>query len=109
MGNPEYDGRVWFLDYLRAFIVFLVVLYHAGWVYEQSADLPHRERTQCLFDTGGGPACGEASLQLGNVLLFPFTLRILPYGKDGIHYFDWRRRLGVELRGAQKIFAHIWM
>ena len=30
------ENRLFFLDNLRTFIIFLVVVYHAGWVYEES-------------------------------------------------------------------------
>jgi peptidoglycan/LPS O-acetylase OafA/YrhL len=32
-------NRIYFLDHLRTFIIFLVVCYHAGWVYESSGML----------------------------------------------------------------------
>ena len=32
-------NRIYFLDNLRAFIIFLVVWFHAGWVYESSGVL----------------------------------------------------------------------
>jgi peptidoglycan/LPS O-acetylase OafA/YrhL len=34
--NTGKENRLSFLDNLRTFIIFLVVLYHAGWVYERS-------------------------------------------------------------------------
>ena len=33
--NSE-KGRLYFLDHLRTFIIFLVVVYHSGWVFERS-------------------------------------------------------------------------
>ena len=30
-------ARIYFLDNLRTLIIFLVVLFHAGWVYESSS------------------------------------------------------------------------
>ena len=32
-------NRIYFLDNLRTFIIFLVVCYHTGWVYESSGVL----------------------------------------------------------------------
>ena len=34
--NTFKGSRIYFLDNLRTFIIFLVVLFHAGWVYESS-------------------------------------------------------------------------
>lgn len=34
--NNDRENRLFFLNNLRTFIVFLVVFYHAGWVYEKS-------------------------------------------------------------------------
>ncbi len=33
------ENRLFFLDNLRTFIIFLVVFFHAGWVYEKSGIL----------------------------------------------------------------------
>lgn len=38
-GNAGKENRLYFLDNLRTFIIFLVVFYHAGWVYESSGVL----------------------------------------------------------------------
>ncbi len=35
-GRSQPDTRIYFLDNLRTFMIFLVVLFHAGWVYESS-------------------------------------------------------------------------
>jgi fucose 4-O-acetylase-like acetyltransferase len=37
--NFRKSNRLFFLDNLKTFIIFLVVLYHAGWVYERSGIL----------------------------------------------------------------------
>ena len=37
--NAPNGNRIYFLDNLRTFMVFLVVLYHAGGVYESSGML----------------------------------------------------------------------
>ena len=37
--NAAKESRLLFLDNLRTFIIFLVVIYHAGWVYERSGML----------------------------------------------------------------------
>lgn len=42
MAQKEFTGdesRLFFLDNLRTFIIFLVVVFHAGWVYERSGAL----------------------------------------------------------------------
>lgn len=75
MGNPEYDGRVWFLDYLRAFIVFLVVLYHAGWVYEQSGIL---SSVWIVDDPSKSPVPGMINLVL-DVFLMPVMFFVSGY------------------------------
>jgi peptidoglycan/LPS O-acetylase OafA/YrhL len=40
-------NRIYFLDNLRTFMIFLVVLYHAGGVYDRIAGITHSE-----FDKG---------------------------------------------------------
>ncbi len=34
--NPKKKNRIFFLDNLRTFMIFLVILFHSGFVYESS-------------------------------------------------------------------------